>query len=807
MKGIKGRIIILSALFILIIVLAMAGGREAGAVQNRGSAYQAASLPVMCFSWEGKRINPLYGAVDVQEKGAEKPSVYPFLSDDLKMEVHLMDGREKPAEITYELRDERDARLVAQGKIDSWTEERGDLRFPLEFEDILTPDRYYILNFKLLFSKGSVSYGTRVMKLSEKDTITMLSQYAQNLHEDLFQRDKARAYASHLETDTYSDKDTLATVSLNSSFDQFSWGSGEVSRKGDSWMTIEGIQGNYLYLDFSYLAQAPMNSELTADFRVSEYISLQRYGMAIYLLNYERHTEQLWRFESNSVVTEGFLLGVQEKENLHGRISRNERFYCFSVNGELYLYDVSEVRLTKIFSFRQEGEHPLRTLKRDYDVKIMEVSDEGQVEFAVFGYMNGGSREGCSGISYCRYQAEENQVREQMFLHSHQAPATLMGEVERIFTKGQDNFLYFILDEELLVMDIDTGETAVLVSRSEYPGLQVSESGNIFAWSSETDQQKPRTLRVINLKSGNRSTMEAENGQFIKPIGFLREDMVLAYGALEGEFLSDGLQPRISYESIEIMNESLESLYHYQMPDIRIDRVEVKEDKMELHRFVYTQGEYGYLSPDVMLRSDQPEGKPEHFGSYKHENLKKMAVMRCPRLPSSLRIEQNATRLFSEGRQLNPPRSEQPASFFNRFYAYGKNGLTGVSGNLGQAIRLAGEAYGFVLSRDGEVIWKWVGRQEEIQLEVGENIMRPGDKWEEVSGLSLRELMSFLHDGKPVRWVSPDQGSIWLIGYEWKNVILYNPQNASLFRMLQTDFEEFIARDNNYLWISALTGG
>ena len=121
--------------------------------------------------------------------------------------------------------------------------------------------------------------------------------------------------------------------------------------------------------------------------------------------------------------------------------------------------------------------------------------------------------------------------------------------------------------------------------------------------------------------------------------------------------------------------------------------------------------------------------------------------------------------------------------------------------HLGSAIHKAQEANGFVLSREGTLVWTWVGRRESAILEVGEDILSPGNQWEELSQVSLRDLMYFLHDKKPVRWVSPDQGELWLIGYEWKNVVLYNPQNANVFRMLQTDFDELISRDNNYLWI------
>lgn len=806
MKKNRLKILILSLLFLLTTVLALVGGKEAGESGSRGSAFKAASLPVLCFSWQDRLINPLYGYTELSmdQTGAERPSVYPFTEEEQQMEIRMLDLRERPRSVSYELRDEDDGRLMAQGRIDEFASQEKDWAFSVGFQDILTPDRYYLLNITVTLTGRSASYHTRVMKVTDRETVMMLTDYARNLHQDLFRRDTARAYMAQLETDTNSDKDTLASVTLKSSFDQFCWGGNDVyQEKGGSWMTIRGIQGNYLYADFAFLAELAKEEETAREFRVTESVSLQRYGMAVYLLDYERNMNQLWSFTENSVVSQGILLGIQDEEDLQCMLSPDRRFCCFAVDGELYLYDTGDTRLTKVFSFRQSGEHALRMLRKDHDIRIMEVSDAGQVEFAVFGCMNGGTREGSCGISYCRYDREANEVREQVFLASGQAPSSLMLEVRRLFRKGNDNFLYFILDEELLVMDIDTGETAVLVSRQEYPGLVVSDSGSIFAWASETDQEQPGALRIIDLNSGDRRTLTAGDDEFVRPLGFLREDLAVGYGPRDAEMLHDGVGPRHPYERIVILDTALAPLYAYRDANVWIDHVTVLRDKMEIHRFSYADGRYSYLSPDIMLRSDAADQAPQYFTAVTSGALKKVQVLKFERLPSSLRIEQDATRLFAEGQRLELPAAHADEPYCFRCFACGSAGVTGAFASLGEAVAAARETYGFVLYRDGSLAWFWDGKQDEKILEISSGILDPGPDWEEVSGISLRELITFLNREKPVRWVSPGQDDLWLIGYEWKNVVLYNPKNANVFRMLQTDFDEAIARDNNYLWVQA----
>ena len=263
------------------------------------------------------------------------------------------------------------------------------------------------------------------------------------------------------------------------------------------------------------------------------------------------------------------------------------------------------------------------------------------------------------------------------------------------------------------------------------------------------------------------------------------------------------MAPRLPYSRIEILDPELTVLTGYEDENVRIDHVTVLRDKMEIHRYTLTDGTYAYLTPDIMLRSDGQEADPGYFTAVTYGALMKMQVLRLDRLPSSLRIEQNTTRLFAEGQRLELPAAHQEEPYYFRYFAYGSDELPEACPTLGDAIAAAKTAYGFVLSRDGSLAWYWAGKLDEKILEISSGILDPGPDWENVSGASLRELITFLNQEQPVRWVSPGQDDLWLIGYEWKNVVLYNPKNANVFRMLQSDFDEAIARDNNYLWIQA----
>ena len=101
----------------------------------------------------------------------------------------------------YELRDENGSRLIERGTVNSFAGTREDRSFEIELRDLLEPDTYYRLILTLELPEGPVRYATRVIKLSDPETLPMLTAYAGDMHKAFFTREEGRAYAAKLETD------------------------------------------------------------------------------------------------------------------------------------------------------------------------------------------------------------------------------------------------------------------------------------------------------------------------------------------------------------------------------------------------------------------------------------------------------------------------------------------------------------------------------------------------------------------------------------------------------------------------------
>ncbi len=790
---------ILSLLFAVTCLFGIALGEEAGQTESTGGVVQAASLPVMCFSYEDLTINPTYGYIH-EVSGADEQSVFPFTSDELELKVLLLDGSDQAGSVTYELRSE-EGRLVARGASTALEGERGRQQFTVRFEDILQPDTYYHLRFTISIGRQDVWYYTRVIQLSDPEPLTTLVNYAAGMHRDLFQRDTARKYAAQLETDTFTDKNTLANVTINGTFDQLVWGERGAKQVSDTWMTIEGVQDIYTYLSFSFLTEADYAEGETVRFRVRESMTLQYSSQTIYVLQYDRHAEQLWDFESNNISTAvGFLLGVQEAEKLQRLSSKNEKYTAFTVAGELFCYDASEQILTRIFSFRQSGEHELRTLQRDYSLRIMDVGEDGTVDFIINGYMNGGSQEGNCGLSYCSYEPKERTVRENISLSSSQCATVLLEEMSHLLAKGNDHFLYFAFDRKVLVMDISTGETAVLVSPAEYRGLVINEKGRAFAWPVASESDMPSSVRVVDLNRGSSETVHAAQGDFIAPLGYIQEDLIMGYGDKTQILVTNGREDLHAYNRFVILNPELKQLHAYAFEDVFIDHIDISAEKVTIHRFGMTvDGEYHYLDRDVMLRNDGDPSENLDFSDFPHETLKNLTVLSYARLPSSLRITRQSAESFVPGQSVSLPRAEDEQES-RLYFAYGRGALLGSRQEVGEAILLAGPPYGYVLDESGRLVWCWSARGEVKQLTPSPNPLAYEERGAQISGISFRQMVYYLNVGIPVYWVSPEMSPRWLIGYNWDEVLIFLPEDGSSYRLPIAELDSLISRENNYLW-------
>ena len=202
----------------------------------------------------------------------------------------------------------------------------------------------------------------------------------------------------------------------------------------------------------------------------------------IYMMNYERRVNELFSGKDTSFSKSEILLGIQNEEEISSVKSQNGRYIAFSVNGNLWCYDEKENRLSCVFSFMSQEDDGARSDFDQHGIKILTLSDDGTLDFLVYGYMNRGKYEGRTGVVFYRFGWESDTVQELFFIPENESFEKIEADIERLSYVSPNEMIYLMLGGSVYGIDLKSGESLV-VARGLYEGsFAVTAVGSRFAW-------------------------------------------------------------------------------------------------------------------------------------------------------------------------------------------------------------------------------------------------------------------------------------------------------------------------------------
>ena len=312
-------------------------------------------------------------------------------------------------------------------------------------------------------------------------------------------------------------------MNIHSSFQQITWGSLEPVQEDAASIRLTQISGNVasLLMDFVVSTGEGKNKIY---YNVEEYYRVRYTSERMYLLDYERTMTQIpdtTRMYANDKI----LLGITD-ENVDMMESADGNTVVFSDMGQLLSYNAATNGLTVIFSFYDKDNADRRTLYDNHGIKILDVDEGGNVKFAVYGYMNRGRHEGETGIQIISYDNSLNTIEEEVYIPYSKSYAVLKDEMEQLLYRNRQQHVYFFLENGVYDVDLENRSAEQLVSIRQDDSLQVSENHEIIVWQEGDDINHSNQLNVRNLNTGEQTVIRAEDGEAIRPLGFMGEDII-----------------------------------------------------------------------------------------------------------------------------------------------------------------------------------------------------------------------------------------------------------------------------------------
>ncbi|XCP85210.1 hypothetical protein ABXS75_19695 [Roseburia hominis] len=808
-KKIAVRVGVLTAVFIAAVIVF-------SYLTNRGNTDMSAdmggaTLPRISFVTEGYEINSLPGYKSDMLLTTMRDTVTPVTDYKLTMKLDRYDAEvEKAGWEVYTLNGEE---CLQSGEVKE-IGETAELRF--RAEDVLNEER--VLKVTLYLEEEEIYYYTRIVDASENNYKTCL-EYAGNFHEEALSKTTSDSFVSALESNSEGDNTTFRHVTIHSDLSHVTWGELKPDVEGEVRWEVKECNPNYTSIQLRYYVRCPgYKQDPEALYSVKEFFRIRIVGEKKYLLDYDRTMEQSFDGGEGSLDQKGVLLGVVDT-NLEYQNNSEGNIVSFVQDRELWSYDKEEDKLSLVFSFADAESADIRNLYDRHEIHIISVDKKGNTIFTVSGYMNRGVHEGMNGVAVYSFHAEKNSVEEKAFVPSQKGYYVMKEDLgKHVYFSSKNEKLYVMMDGTLYSVDMKEDTREVLVRGLDAGQYAVSDDGHLLAYQNMGGRpDECQKLTVLNLKNGKSFEVTSEGEEYLKPIGFIRDDF--AYGTLRASDAGQTVtgEAVIPMYQVEIVNQKEEVVKTYQADQVYILGGYVDENMLTLERFSKNGNIYSKLPSDYITNNEEKKESNIALETYNDEVRGTVVRLRFADgisdadakllKPKQVLFDQPQTISFDESRTNG------------KYYVFALGELQGVYDHAGLAVRQADYMYGVAVSSRQAYVWERgnkpakyeVDGMEAFQAEEGQSTMeacmkqilakegREADFAEDVkngtapeqilatytggegldlSGCTTEEILYTISRETPVIAVLGENRAVLLIGYNKTNVAYLDPSDG-----------------------------
>ena len=823
------------------VVVFLASALIIGSIMNQGHNNMTmemapATLPMFTMESGGVACNELHGNTVEMDVAYQKDCI--TLLGEGRQANFTVDtfGREITG-ISTEVRSIDGSRLIENSEVTGWKANGKSFSVSLTLKDLIDTNTQYSLTLILeLEGEQKVYYYTTIL-WNDDVHISEILEFATDFHGKLYDKEVAKELTKYLEPNSkLTDNGTFHKVNIHSSFQQITWGSLEPVQEDAASIRLTQISGNVasLLMDFVVSTGEGKNKIY---YNVEEYYRVRYTSERMYLLDYERTMTQIpdtTRMYANDKI----LLGITD-ENVDMMESADGNTVVFSDMGQLLSYNAATNGLTVIFSFYDKDNADRRTLYDNHGIKILDVDEGGNVKFAVYGYMNRGRHEGETGIQIISYDNSLNTIEEEVYIPYSKSYAVLKDEMEQLLYRNRQQHVYFFLENGVYDVDLENRSAEQLVSIRQDDSLQVSENHEIIVWQEGDDINHSNQLNVRNLNTGEQTVIRAEDGEAIRPLGFMGEDII--YGVARESDIRTENSGQIFYPMYKvcISNSSGDNLKEYGQDGIYIVDCAIEGNQITLSRIQRSEnGSYQEILDDQIMNNVEEEPGQNKVVTADIDIYERYVQIQTKTTidTKTIKVLNPKEVVFEGGREL----TLDAVSEVSRYYVYNAYGVQGIYSAPGKAVKEAYDSAGVVANDRGITVWlkgnrvsrnqimaikeesvtdqknsltvcldnilrhAGITRNTEYDLAQGKTAIQileenmTGVQVLDLSGCSLDAVLYYVNQDIPVLAILEDGEAVLVTGFNEFNVVIMEPSTGKLYKKGMNDATTWFAENGNH---------
>ncbi len=728
------------------------------------------TLPIIYADIDGSYGNAMKGYMQEMGNKAASDSITPLPQDRrLKLKLKLYDN--VVTELSYEVRSLDLDHYIEKTVMDvPQTDSTGDAYVELPIQNMIDKDTQYLLKINLKMGEKTVNYYTRII-WTDSDNMTRMLQTARDFSAKTFNYDEARDLAVYLESSESEDNSSLDTVRISSSFSQLTWGDSGMSLNSEQQFTIKEYDGMMGAIELKYGTETLGGASENPDvYNNTDEFTMRAATDRIYLMNYVRSTSQVFDGSKHLFAGNRIRLGIISKDKLQTMKSENGRFTVFKSDKELWSYDSNAKKAVNVFTFRSENDS-IRAAFDSFDIKILSADNDGNIDFAVYGYMNRGRHEGYNGITYYKYLGSNQTIEEVCFIPIADNFENIKEELNELCTRNSTGSLYIKQQDAIYAIDGNSLELMSFASGLGTDSYAISEDQTKIAWV-EGDIYSTNSIKLTNLEDNTTKTINAEPDTVLTVLGFCNNDLIYGVRGIDDNLTINGkIKGRPVYE-LYIVDSDLNTVMEYHKDGLYFEDVRVDGDRIHLaqYRKGEINGEYSFVSRDTIVSSAvSQDNYTQYISSADSDTKKRMYYVNLDEnIKTTRSLDVISPKNISYEKSGDVELSNLRKNEEEVYYAYANGRMLGKCDNLEEAINLCYDGIGWVRDENCVVLYnrtdrssvytikepysaaaEFIAARAEGTLETGK-VNSSGYMVLDAQGLELNKLMYYIGKGIPV---------------------------------------------------------
>lgn len=698
----KKRIVKPIVLFLVFIVAVVASSILTNKTnEDLTTAMPAATLPVICFYEGNTPVNELHGYTNKMDEAGMRDSITPVDSS-RRLAMSVSTYGAKVQAISYEIRSLDGERLVADGQVEDFTTKNQTIAATLQIQNILSREEEYILIVTLDCNSRNVYYYTRLMETVECYVSECLD-FALKFHDYTFREDAGDFIPTYMDPAT-GDATTLQYVDLTCTLKQITWADFDGQVLGKPTASFKEINDSYNVINLQYVLTSVNEAGESEYYNVEEYYRLRYTTSRMYVLNFERTMNQIFRGENNFITdSTNLLLGIRDSDVEY---KESGDIISFVQEGELWCYHINDNTMVQVFSFHGAEGIDARENWDQHDIKIVRMDEAGSVDFIVYGYMNRGEHEGEVGMGIYHYDGLAHTVEEEAFLPFVRSYEILKAEMGQLMYENETGTIYLMIEGTVYGINLDTLKTRPVIEDLTEGSCAISASNRFFAWVDPDKEYSSDTIHLMDFQSGKVTDITEDSGLYLRPLGFLEEDFI--YGAAASSDVAVNSAGTIDFPMryLKIMNladTGYELLKQYSKSGNYIDRIVIDGTTIKVNLLRQNDRSFAASGTDTIMNREADTGNRVAVESIVTDAKETEVVLTQPKpfVQSKLKMITPRSVIVENPRTLQIGDQDEG----EKFYVYQKGDVLLATSSISDAIRTANDVMGVVVNGSQQYIW------------------------------------------------------------------------------------------------------